>query len=428
MIDHPHSTPAANLVAIDIAKDWNVALIQEPSGRRRNFKFANSSADHNQFVAFLRSLTGPVQVGLEPTGDYHRNIAYRLLSEGFHVVSISSLALARFREARFGTWDKNDPKDAQVILAMMEQGLVQVYWDPLFSGSHDWQELSNTYFQITLARTRLQHSLLLHHMPLYFPEFLRYWYSTRSEWFIRFLLRFPTPAAIRALPREAFISEAWDLVGRKVAKRAKLEEIYTLASESIGLPVSLDSPAIEVFRLQLSRYLELNQQRDQLDRRAQELLAGNADFKRLQTLPGIGAITALTILAEAGDLRRFRHHRQFLKYCGLDLAKSQSGQSKGHEVLSKRGNKRLRLAFWMAGLVAIHQRENAFRDKYERYLSATPFDADRKRKALTAVAAKMARVAYAVVKHGSDYQCFFEHRLPSGSIPLARAVEATSTS
>jgi hypothetical protein len=58
----------------------------------------------------------------------------------------------------------------------------------------------------------------------------------------------------------------------------------------------------------------------------------------------------------------------------------------------------LRLAFWMAGLVAIHQRENAFRDKYERYPSATPFDADRKRKALSALAAKMARVAYAVIK------------------------------
>lgn len=428
MIDQEHSTATSNLVAIDIAKDWNVALVQESSGRRRSFKFANRSPDHNEFVHYLHSLSGPVCVGLEPTGDYHRTIAYRLLSEGFRVVSISSLALARFREARFGTWDKNDPKDAQVMLAMMAQGLVQVYWDPLFSGSHDWQELSNTYFQITLTRTRLQHCLLLHHMPLYFPEFTRYWYSTRSEWFIRFLLRFPTPAAVRELDRESFIAEAWDLVGRKVSKRAKLEEIYTLATESIGLPVALHSPAIESFRLQLTRYLELNQQREHLDRRAQDLLSGNVDFQRLKTLPGIGPITALTILAEAGDLRRFPHHRQFLKYCGLDLAKSQSGQSKGREVLSKRGNKRLRLAFWMAGLVAIHQRENAFRDKYERYLSATPFDADRKRKALTAVAAKMARVAYAVVKHGSDYQCFFEHRLPSGSIPLARAVEATSTS
>ncbi len=89
----------------------------------------------------------------EPTGDYHRPIAYRLLAQGFQVVSISSLAVARFREARFGTWDKNDPKDTEVMIAMMEQGMVQVYWDSLFSGSHDWQELSNTYFQITLART-----------------------------------------------------------------------------------------------------------------------------------------------------------------------------------------------------------------------------------------------------------------------------------
>jgi len=77
----------------------------------------------------------------------------------------------------------------------------------------------------------------------------------------------------------------------------------------------------------------------------------------------------------------------------------------------------------MAGLVAIHQRENALRDKYQRYLSAMTLDANRKRKALTAVVAKMARVAFAVVKHRSDYQCFFEHRLPSGSLshgPLRR--------
>lgn len=47
-------------------------------------------------------------------------------------------------------------------------------------------------------------------------------------------------------------------------------------------------------------------------------------------------------------------------------------------------------------------KENAFGDKYKRYLADNPTDADRKRKALTAVAAKMARVVYAVIKNGSD--------------------------
>ena len=114
MIDQDHSTAAWNLVAIDIAKDWNVALVLDASGHRHRFKFANRRADHDCVVQFLHSLSGPVKVGLKPTGDYHRAIADRLLIEGSQAVSISSLALARFREACFDTWDKNDPKDAQV--------------------------------------------------------------------------------------------------------------------------------------------------------------------------------------------------------------------------------------------------------------------------------------------------------------------------
>lgn len=428
MVDPVQSTAEINLVAIDIAKQWNVVLVQEARGGRRSFKVANNRADHDRFIEYLKSLPGVVRVAFEPTADFHRPLAYRLLTEGFEVRSISSVALARLREARYGTWDKNDPKDAQVMLYMLAQGMIQTYYDALDAGTNDIQELANTYFQITLTRTRLQHSLLMHYIPLYFPEFGRYWACTRSVWFIRFLLRFPAPAAIRTLSFEEFSREAWDLVGKKVAKRAKIAEIYALACESIGLPVAIDSPAIEMFRIQLSRYETLTKQRKQIDTRATELLSDNQDFRRLQTLPGIGPVLALTILAEAGDLRRFDHHRQFLKYCGLDLSKSQSGQSRGREELSKRGNKRLRMALWMAALVAVRMRENAFRDKYERYLSATPLDADRKRKALTAVAAKMARVVYAVIKNGSDYEQFFEQRLPSGSIPLTRAVEANTTS
>ncbi len=149
------------------------------------------------------------------------------------------------------------------------------------------------------------------------------------------------------------------------------------------------------------------------------------EYEALRSIPGVGPILALTILAEGGDLRRFAHHRQFLKYCGLDLAKSQSGQTRGQEKLSKRGNARLRFAFWFAATIAVRMRENSFRDKYERYIKSDPGNADRKRKALTAVAAKMARVAYSLVKNQSTYRCYYETALPSGSIPISRAVGAT---
>jgi len=97
------------------------------------------------------------------------------------------------------------------------------------------------------------------------------------------------------------------------------------------------------------------------------------------------------------------------------------------EQLSKRGNARLRMAFWLAGGVAVRMRENSFRAKYERYVRSAPDDADLKRKALTAVAAKMARVAYGLIKKNQPYRCFFECNLPSGSIPLGAAVGAVTT-
>jgi hypothetical protein len=123
-----------------------------------------------------------------------------------------------------------------------------------------------------------------------------------------------------------------------VAKRAWLTGVYELAQRSVALPVASASPAIATFRLRLQNFLDLSRQRVTLEHWADTLLGEHADYHLLQTIPGIGPVFALTILAEAGDLRRFTHHRQFLTFCGFDLAKSQSGASRGREQLSKRGN------------------------------------------------------------------------------------------
>ena len=60
--------------------------------------------------------------------------------------------------------------------------------------------------------------------------------------------------------------------------------------------------------------------------------------------------------------------------------------------------------------VAIHQRDNSFRDHFGRHIAKDRDNKDLRRKALTAVAAKMARVAHALVKTGTDYRPFLEVR------------------
>ena len=84
-----------------------------------------------------------------------------------------------------------------------------------------------------------------------------------------------------------------------------------------------------MFGLVLVEGRSLVRQRNEIEARAVELLSDLPDYQLLTTIPDIGPINAMTILAEAGDLRRFRHHRQFLKFSGIDLATVRSGMFRG---------------------------------------------------------------------------------------------------
>ena len=400
------STPAdAVLVAIDMSKHRQEVLIERPEGgRRRRMTVMATKADYDRFARDLAEIARPIIVGFEATGNYHRTLAHRLLAAGFELRLISSVALARTREALHNGWDKNDSKDAQVILHMLQIGATQRYVDPLAAGINDLQEMSKTHEAISKAKTQTWHRILTHYLPLYFPEIERFAGNSRSDWFLALLERFPTPASMTALGQEDFAREAWTLVGRKVSKARLLNDIYETACASIALPVEEDSVSIAMFRMVIAQARSLIRQRDEIERTAHAILSVNRDYQLLRMIPGIGPINALTILAEAGDLRRFKHHRQFLKFCGLDLATCQSGTFRGRTKLSKYGNARLRRTLWMATQVAIRQRDNSFRDKLGRYVAGYGNDPDRRRKAMTALTAKMARVAHAVIKTGTEYR------------------------
>ncbi len=403
------------LVAIDISKHRHEVLIAVPGkARRRRLAIRNSLEDFERLIAVLRQYGLPVRIGFEATGNYHRALAHHLGAAGFELKLISSVALARTREALHNSWDKNDPKDAQVILRMLEIGAVQFFHDPLIAGTNDIQELSKTHEIISRSKTELWHRILTHYLPLYFPEAERFHRSARSDWFLAFLEQFPSPHMISAMTKEAFIDAAWNVVGRKVSKTLLLSDIYESAKDSVGLPVAAESDALRMFRLVLAEGRGLVRQRDEVENRAVELLSDHPDYQLLVTVPGIGPINALTILAEAGDLRRFGHHRQFLKFCGMDLATVQSGMFRGQSKISKYGNARLRRTFWMAGQTAVLHRTNSFRDRFERYIAKDRHNAHLRRKAYTAIAAKMARTVHAVIKHGEPYRPFFEGASPGG--------------
>lgn len=326
MTSKSSTTSSAVRVAIDVAKLTHQVLLELPSGQRRSLRIANTKTEVDRFVGMLRALDVPCEIAFEPTGDYHRPLAYALGQAGFHLCLVSSIAVARTREALYNSWDKNDPKDAQVILHLLKAGTTQRFVDPMVSGYLDLQELANTYQQVSLRKVRVHHSIVTHHLPLFFPEAERYLHSSRAAWFTEVLKLTPCPAAVRQYSKSAFVAAALTAVGRhKADKRRWLADFYETAQTSAGLPVAAESEAMRLLGIVLEEYQQLCRLRKRLEADVVERLGPHPDFIRLQTLPGVGPILAMLILAEARDLRRFGHVRQFLKYCGFDLCTEQSG-------------------------------------------------------------------------------------------------------
>jgi hypothetical protein len=70
--------------------------------RQQRFRCRHQRDDHDRFVAFLKECVAPCSIAVEPTAD-HRTIGLRLVSEGFDLVLVSSVAGARLREAVFNS-------------------------------------------------------------------------------------------------------------------------------------------------------------------------------------------------------------------------------------------------------------------------------------------------------------------------------------
>lgn len=417
------------LVAIDIAKHEHVVLIERPDGIREKSRIKNRREDFEKFAEDLRKFGFPVQIGLEPTCSFHRNLAHFLMTEGFEVFGISTLVLARTREALHNSWDKNDPKDAAVILYLLRQGITQSLSEPFISGYNHLQELSKTHQQIVRRKTKIQHSIVNHYLPIYFPEAHVFFRGSRTKWFSRMLKVFPTPSTVKEYELERFIEVATPVVGRVPFRYSLLKDYYDLAQKSVGIPVEKDSHEVKMFRYTVEEHERLNAQLSELEDGIECLLKDDVDYGILKSVPGIGPLIALTVLAEGGNLRRFKHERQFLKYCGLNLSTEQSGQARGNSRLSKRGNPRLRAVFWQAARAAIDvtRRDNDFKNKYERYVRANPANGDLKRRARTAVAAKVARVVFGLIKNGERYRSSNERTILSGRTRGDKDMEAAFT-
>jgi transposase len=187
------------------------------------------------------------------------------------------------------------------------------------------------------------------------------------------------------------------VMAQGVAKvRAGLPKILEDADN--GLP----SLAREVFADLSERLRSCDERIGEYDRRIAELARGSEPAQRLMQVEGVGHLTATAITATVGDARQFRNGRQFAAWLGLVARQRSSGGKTRYGRITKRGDVYLRTLL-IHGARALMRHLAGRDDRKSRWALAVK---ERRgfNKAAVALAAKHARILWALLAHDTAYR------------------------
>ena len=158
----------------------------------------------------------------------------------------------------------------------------------------------------------------------------------------------------------------------------------------------------DLFSRLFTHFRELDRQVKELDTQLQAWHREDAVSRRLQKIPGVGPLTASALVASVSDAKTFRNGRQFAAWLGLVPRQQSSGGKERLLGISKRGDTYLRtLLIHGARAVVRHLKPSAAEP--QSWLARV---ANRRNPNIAAVALanKNARIVWAMLAHGRDYQ------------------------
>ncbi len=326
---------------IDLHKRTSFVTVIDEEGR--TVQKANLSSMAEQILAFLGRLAGPTRIVIESSSSWYW--LYDALTEAGYPVEISHpLKTKAIASAKI----KNDKVDSHMLAQLLRAGLIPTV-------------------HVSSLETRKLKELLRHRSRLVRD-------ATRMKNRIHTLLA-------------------------KNNRQVSYSDLFGIQ----GLDYLREVPLPDYHRRQLDTYLFLYEQLLEQIKPLTDKLHGLAKehpmARLLMTIPGIGAVIAMFIVAEVESIDRFPSYRHLASYAGLVPSLDASGDKQRSGRITKQGSPWLRTAMIEAAHVVPRMKNRKLNLFFRRRIVRGGY-----RKAIVATARKMLQIVYYVLKNQVPYQ------------------------
>lgn len=398
-------------VGIDVDLRKNTVHCMAPSGDTlKKFKVPNTV---NGALALVDNIVGlsaryslqEVILGLEATSNYGYHLAALFknseklapLSPKIHV--LNAKVVHNFKKS-YSDLPKNDDVDAWVIADKLRFGRLpqEVFMDERFLAL---QRLTRTRFHMVNTIKR-EKTYFLNNLFLKFSSLRqeKIFSNNFGATAMAVVEEFLSPDEIAATPLDELVSFLEQKSkNRLVDAEGIAEALKKAARSSYRLSKSLADPVNACLASSTSVIKALQSEVKKLDKLIEEHM--KAIPQTLTSLKGIGPVYSAGILAEVGEITRFKNHKALAKFAGLVWNEQQSGEWRAEDVKRVRsGNKYLRYYLVeAANLIRMHDREYAdfYSAKYDEART------HKHKRALVLTARKLVRLVYALLRTNQLY-------------------------
>lgn len=385
------------IIGIDIGKNHHEASIVSPEGKQigHSLRFATTHKGADSLMSFIFNNIGNSSCifGMEATGHYWYPIYSFLKARGYTIYVINPIQSDSLRKM-YIRQTKNDSIDSFLIAEVIRFGQFTTT-SMADENILAMRQLCRYRDSVISSRTeiKLRISTIMEQIfPEYEKQFSSLWLSTSMG----ILEKYLTPENIENAP----IDELFEIIKDKSHNKLTMKKAISIreaAADTFGIRIAQDAFSFQLKQL-IDRMNFLDKQIEALDCQILEYYEKFDCY--LHTIPGIGMIAAATILAEIGDINRFKSSSALVAFAGIDPTVRQSGEfSSTHNHMSKRGSPYLRHAIFLAATTCSFHISplNAYykkkRDQGKHHLTATG-----------AVARKLTTVIYAVLRDSKPYE------------------------
>lgn len=333
-------------VGIDVAKGKSKICIMKPGGEviMAPKDFRHTKNELQRLVVQFHSYDEDVKVVLESTGQYHIPVVKYLSDNGIFVSVVNALRMKKFTSQDIRKV-KNDRIDS-IHIAMY--GLT--YWSELeeFKPANEvYAELrtlsrqyDNTIALLVGARSNFA-NLINNVMPGIDKMLADGNKSNRTIAFVEHYVHFEN---ITKKSEKQFVNDVmkWKTKKGYHISEAKAKEIYALAQN--GIPVLPNTKSTTIIVREAAKLIyELKSTRDTILAQMQAFAKTLPEYSVIRDMSCIGEVLSARIIAEIGDITKYKNKHSLIAYAGIDAPPYQSGKFNATERhISKRGNAYLR--------------------------------------------------------------------------------------